>query len=87
MTTTARTKLMPEKLRGKLTWKIDGRALNLTHGGILVAVWDPYAGHKGIYGAVSIYGEPRAVFYKTWKGWKDAIWRHYRMRPPKEYTV
>jgi hypothetical protein len=83
------TKLMPEKLRGKLKWKIEGVTLNLKQGGILIAVWDPYAGHAGPAGAVSIYGEPRGKtdFYKTWSGWKNAVWRHDRMRPPKSYSV
>lgn len=87
----AGTKLMPEKLRGILEWKTsDGNVLRLVvPSGFLVAVWNPYARHKGSRGAVSIYGEPRGktVSYKTWKGWKDAVWRHYRVRPPKEYAV
>lgn len=81
--------LMPEKLRGKLKWKRNGVVLNLMHGSVMVAVWDPYAGARGSHGAVSIYGEPsgKTVFYKTWQGWKNKVWKLYRMKPPSHYSI
>lgn len=80
-----RTKLMPEKLRGTLRWSHDEASLRLQQGAIVVATWDPWS--HGDRGAISIYGEPRGkiVFYRTWKGWTDRLWKLYRVRPPTTY--
>jgi hypothetical protein len=32
-------------------------------------------------------GPPTLFFYKTWQGWKNAVWREYRVRPPACYTI
>ena len=82
------TTLMPEKLRGQLKWRQDQQVLHLQHGAIVVAAWDPYV-RNNPRGLISIYGEPRGkvVFYKTWKGWKDKLWKLYRVRPPATYHI
>ena len=79
--------LKPEKLRGKLKWWVDGSELVLLRGGIVVGTWSPF--QYPAHGVVSIYGEPRgkSLFYKTWRGWKNAVRKYYQMRPPRDYAV
>ena len=90
-------------LKGGLKWTDYGRAeaLILDKGKRSLAGWHPKSGYfnAGIPGirrghlgfVVQNAGRSRLVptifFYKTWQGWKNAVWREYRVRPPACYVL